>query len=243
MELPPIRGALGSVVRRALSGRAGVRRVALCGLLLAACESSSPPRERAVVSPGSPEAAARCAEDHLARDAVLARFDGETCPFVLVRGAAPSAVELHSLTEPPTRRAGVAPERCPPERCQWSGVDTPAGPLLLAVAPSPASELPREVWLGAAGEAEALAFTPLWTGEPATVDDTELGPVFALEPQLCGGALALTVRARLPPAGAEPPPPSITAAAGVYRVVDGELARIGPTPAGAACLPIALALP
>ncbi|MFZ6185857.1 hypothetical protein [Nannocystis pusilla] len=160
----------------------------------------------------------------------------QTCPWVLFEKDGELAVRPLGRGEaaPPHVRAPVPvvpPAGCRP--CRWSGVVTPAGPILLAVRPSPDSELAAEAWLGAGMppdpridvEPAPVVFTSLWFGQPGFGDSTLQGPPWALAPRLCGRSLVLLPTPRLPGAGVEEPPPALVRAAGVYAAAGGELLR------------------
>ncbi|MCY0989155.1 hypothetical protein OV203_18605 [Nannocystis sp. ILAH1] len=198
--------------------------------------TGSPSRADAT-PPGAPRSPAGPSTDVAARES-SARSDMpvQTCPWVLFEKDGELAVRPLGRGEaaPPHVRAPVPvipPAGCRP--CRWSGVATPAGPILLAVRPSADSELAAEAWLGAGMppspridvEPAPVVFTSLWFGQHGFGDSTLQGPPWALAPRLCGRSLVLLPTPRLPGAGVEEPPPALVRAAGVYAAAGGELLR------------------
>jgi hypothetical protein len=186
-----------------------------------------------------------------------ARFPGAACDWELRQegeavaggpsGAPSGTLVLTSLAvdgPPPAR--GPVPEPCRTRTCVYHGVLTPAGPVLVAVVPSPSSEMPSDVLLVVA-HGERLGSTSLWegAGEPIESDFTPVGPAHALAPFVCGDALALLAVPRLDLTGLVPP--------ATLRVREGRLDVAAlvesgdATPAGAVdrerCRPVELPVP
>lgn len=188
-------------------------------------------------APGAPRSPAGPPADAAARESPgRSNMPAQTCPWVLFEKAGELAVRPLGRGEaaPPHVRAPVPvvpPAGCRP--CRWSGVVTPAGPILLAVRPSADSEMAAEAWLGAGMppspridvEPAPVVFTSLWFGQHGFGDSTLQGPPWALAPRLCGRSLVLLPTPRLPGAGVEEPPPALVRAAGVYAAAGGELLR------------------
>jgi hypothetical protein len=172
----------------------------------------------------------------------LLAFAGRTCPWELV--AASDGVRLRSLQpEPPPAIAGVLPEACTAARCSFEGIESSVGPLVLAVLPSPHSEMPAGTWLGAVID-DRLRFIDLWegAGEGVTADSTPLGPAHALAPHDCKGELALMVVDRLEAAEGVAPREALVARQG--RVIaEGEQGAKTEARALSGCRAIALPLP
>lgn len=194
-----------------------------------AAGATTPGAPRVDPSAGPPTAAGR-------ESSSRSDMPSQTCPWVLFERDGELAVRPLGRGEaaPPHVRAPVPvlpPAGCRP--CRWSGVVTPAGPILLAVRPSADSELAAEAWLGAGMppsprvdvEPAPVVFTSLWFGQPGFGDSTLQGPPWALAPRLCGRSLVLLPTPRLPGAGVEEPPPALVRAAGVYAAAGGELLR------------------
>ena len=222
------------MIRRAPSLRLG------CAALVLACNAPAA-GEPAVARPPDPSPSAPPCDP--APDGALAVLSDETCPWVLVADGA-GALTLRSLAPDAQALPVAAPEDCRP--CRYSGAITAAGALLVATRPSPAGELADAAWLGATSAgAAAVAFAPLWHGQPDLGDRTPQGPAFALAPRLCGRTLVLWPTARLPGVRGEEPPAALVRLAGAYAVRDGELARAdAPVPADiSTCATPALELP
>jgi hypothetical protein len=189
-----------------------------------------------------------------------ARFPGITCDFELYEEVAAIGAEgdepkgppkkvlvLASLApEAPAPVRGEVPEPCRTSTCVYHGTLTPVGPLLVAVVPSPSSEMPSDVLL-LVTHGERLASTSLWegAGEPVESDFTIVGPAHALAPFVCGQALALLAVERLDMVGL-PPPATLRAREG--RLDPAALVATGQaTPAGAvdraSCEPVDLPVP
>ena len=187
-------------------------------------------------APGAAALAPRTTDAAARESSARSDMPPQTCPWVLFEKAGELAVRPLGRGEaaPPHVRAPVPvvpPAGCRP--CRWSGVVTPAGPILLAVRPSADSELAAEAWLGAGMppsprvdvEPAPVVFTSLWFGQHGFGDSTLQGPPWALAPRLCGRSLVLLPTPRLPGAGVEEPPPALVRAAGVYAAAGGELLR------------------
>jgi len=157
------------------------------------------------------------------------------------------ALVLASLAlDAPAPVRGEVPEPCRTSTCVYYGTLTVVGPVLLAVVPSPSSEMPSDVLLLVA-HGERLGSTSLWDGAGAPVesDFTMVGPAHALAPFVCGKALALLAVERLDMVGL-PPPATLLAREG--RVDPAALVATGTaTPAGpvdrASCEPVDLPVP
>lgn len=171
--------------------------VGLLGCVLSiACSQSATTGDEGQTPPAVEPVATTPACAPGSTDPLLA-FPGRRCPWELV--AATEGVRLRSLLpEPPAAIAGVLPEECRPTRCTFEGIESSVGPLVLAVLPSPHSEMPAGTWLGAVLD-DRLRFVDLWegAGESVVGDGTPLGPAHALGPHDCGGELALFVVDRL----------------------------------------------
>jgi hypothetical protein len=186
-----------------------------------------------------------------------ARFRGGSCDWELreedepaepTRGGPPTRMLVLTslaLDAPPPAR-GEVPEPCRTSTCVYHGTLTPEGPVLLAVVPSPQSEMPSDVLLLVV-HGERLAATSLWEGAGAPVesDFTMVGPAHALAPFLCGSSLALLAVERLDPVGL-PPPQTLQAREGrldVRALVDsGQATPAGPVDRGD-CRPVDLPVP
>ncbi len=150
-----------------------------------------------------------------------ARFAGAECAWELREEG--ERLTLSSLSVDPSPPAsGDVPPACLASTCVYYGVWTAAGPVLLAVVPSPHSEMPSDVLLGVSHGAQ-LAFTSLWdgAGEPAFTDLTPVGPAHALAPFWCDEGLALLAVERLDAVGS-PVPQTLRAREG--RLDPAELA-------------------
>lgn len=187
-----------------------------------------------------------------------ARFSGGRCEWELRQEGEAAAGEpasadasptlvLASLARggPPPAR-GPVPEPCRTRTCVYHGTLTDAGPVLVAVVPSPSSEMPSDV-LVVVPHGEQLGWTSLWegAGEPVESDFTVVGPAHALAPFVCGGALALLSVPRLDMVGLDPP---ATLRAREGRLDAAALVRGGEAkPAGpvdrASCQPVDLPVP
>jgi hypothetical protein len=174
-----------------------------------------------------------------------ARFPGRECDFEL-RDEGDQLVLSSLALDPPPPAHGEVPEPCRTRTCVYHGTLSAAGPLLVAVVPSPGSEMPSDVLLLVA-HGERLASTSLWdgAGEPVESDFTTAGPAHALAPFVCGQALALLAVERLDPVSV-PPPPTLRAREG--RLDPAALVAAGDgTPAGSVdrsgCRPVDLPVP
>jgi hypothetical protein len=213
----------------------------LGGCLLAACPAAAPetparPRD------SKPVAHVSCAA---VPEGAVGLVSAEPCDQVIVlRDGELRVIELREDIETGTSAArGQLPERCGEEgrACELSGVATAVGPMLLLARRGPHSEMPEEVSLGFVDDGQ-LVFVPLWVDPPATELDTEVGPVFALEPRVCGESLVLIAVPRLPSAGDEAPSPTLRGLEGRYRLRDGEVV-IEPWDDAEPCERVPLALP
>lgn len=216
--------------------------MSLARAALAAALACNPPAagEMAAAPPRVPSPPAPTCDEPPA--GTLAYLADETCPSVLVQENA-GGLAVRSLNPGARSVPVVTPDECRP--CRFSGVVTPAGPLLLAVRVPAFSELADAAWLGATADGEPLAFTPLWYDRPVLGDSTVIGPAYALAPHVCGKALVLWPAPRLPGARGEEPSPALLAASGVYATRRGELIRLGdPVPSDrSACTAVPLELP
>ncbi len=175
-------------------------------------------------------------------DGVWARFDGEPCAWEL-RDDGDDGLSLTSLAvDAPVVARGPAPATCDARVCVYEGMSTAAGPVVLVVEPSTASEMPSGVQLGVVTE-DRLVFVDLWEGAGASVDRdfTAVGPAHALAPVVCDGQLGLQVVERLDGARGVQAPHSLHARAGLLDVHDPTVAAGGEVPAG--CTPIPLPIP
>jgi hypothetical protein len=134
-----------------------------------------------------------------------ARFPGATCDWELREEGQELVLTSLALEAPPPAR-GEVPEPCHTRTCVYHGTLTTVGPVLVAVVPSPSSEMPSDVLLLVA-HGERLGSTSLWegAGEPVESDFTIVGPAHALAPFVCGQALALLSVQRLDMVGLPPP--------------------------------------
>ncbi|MEZ4385501.1 MAG: hypothetical protein R3A79_29515 [Nannocystaceae bacterium] len=217
-------------------------RVALACVALAGLACSTPSGARvdtaAPMESAPPGPAVSCAP--LSGDA-LAVVDASPCPLELVDDG---GLALRSGGDAPLRFEVELPDPCAasPGRCRWSGAMTDLGPLLVAAVDGPEGELPVDLWLGAALGGERLTFVDLWWGDPSVVDGTEVGPVYALVPAICGERLVLEVAPRLPEGAHLGPPAQLVALSGEYAAQDGGLTRVGDAPAES-CARVDLDLP
>ena len=196
------------------------------GLWLVACSPPSTTQDEGKVAPRAvapdPEPAA-CRPSP--GGGAWARFGGVECDWEL-RDEGERLILSSLAIDASAPARGEVPEPCRTSTCVYHGVWTSSGPLLLAVVPSPHSEMPSDVLLGVA-HGDRLAFTSLWegAGEPVETDLTQVGPAHALAPFVCGDALALLAVERLDVVGL-PPPASLRAREG--RLAPAELVA-GPT--------------
>lgn len=174
-----------------------------------------------------------------------ARFAGGECDWELRDEAEELVLASLALDAPPPAR-GEVPEPCRTSTCVYHGTLTPAGPLLVAVVPSPSSEMPSDVLLIVA-HGERLAWTSLWegAGSPVESDFTLVGPAHALAPFLCGSSLALLAVERLDPVGL-PAPATLQAREGRLDVAafaaSGQATPVSPVERGG-CRPVDLPVP
>lgn len=215
-----------------------VRCVWVLGGLLAC----NPPAARdapAGPTPPAGEVGARCVEPPASALAILA---DETCPWALVPSDR-SGLALHELATAAPRAVAVAePDECA-GRCEWRGVMSAAGPVVVAWRASKLREGAEVAYVGAALGGTTVRFVPLWVDRPAVGDGTPLGPSLALAPWVCGEELVLAPAPRLAGAGAEEPSAGLLAAAGVYGIEGDELVRRGPAPELGGCTRAAVELP
>lgn len=142
---------------------------------------------------------------------------------------------------PRRRRRALAPRgsspgglRGAPGRCRWVGSVTAVGPLLAAIVDGPESELPVDVWLGAALGGERMTFVDLWWSDPSVVDRTEVGPVPTPSPRRSAAtAWSFEPAPRLPEAEHLEAPALLVEAQRRVRRGTGALTRAGPAPSGA----------
>lgn len=229
------------------------------GTALVAC---SPPSTTQAEGKPAPRAVAPDADPAACRRSpgagAWARFSGGQCDWELRQEGEPAAGEpagpeasptlvLASLAldAPPPAR-GPVPEPCRTRTCVYHGTLTAAGPVLVAVVPSPSSEMPSDVLL-VVPHGDRLGWLSLWegAGEPVESEFTVVGPAHALAPFVCGTALALLAVERLDLVGLEPP---ATLRAREGRLDAAALVRDGEaTPAGAvdraSCRPVDLPVP
>jgi hypothetical protein len=205
---------------------------------VAACAQPTPtPPEQHPTAPAGPPAP-------VCRDApqgeIVARFAGEPCPWVAVLDE--DELRLSSLDLEPPAEARGAPPTCLHASCRYEGMQTPLGPMLIAIEPTAESEVPRTVFLGVVVRSTELVFVDLWAAAgPAVIEDsTALGPAHALLPMKCGDTLGLFARARLPIGETTEPPPELRGREGIIALKSSAATRPG-THDG--CTPLALPLP
>lgn len=176
------------------------------GLGLLAC---SPPSTTQAEGKPAPRAVAPDPEPVACRPSpgggAWARFSGPLCDWELREEGEALVLTSLALAAPPPAR-GEVPEPCRTSTCVYHGTLTAAGPVLLAVVPSAASEMPSDALLLVA-HGEQLVATSLWegAGPPVESDLTPVGPAHALAPFVCGSTLALLVVERLDPVGLPAP--------------------------------------
>lgn len=222
----------------------GVEALACVGVFAAGgCSQSATTGDEGQTPPSTPPAAVTTPVCAPGSSEPLLAFHGGGCPWELV--SASDGVRLRSLApEPPPAIAGVLPEDCATRRCAFSGLESSVGPLVLAVLPSPQSEMPAGTWLGAVIDGR-LRFVDLWEGAGASVvgDGTPLGPAHVLGPHDCGGALALFPVERLDGAQGFAPPATLVARGG-RLLADGDADVKTEAIAAAGCAPLdGLSLP
>jgi hypothetical protein len=217
-----------------------VRTGALIASLLAGClprqtaeqhdigpVDAQPERGSLVCAPGSAQAIALL--EPTTNDggcgAVLER--GETGELSVVRRRHVDEFEL-----PEVLARGSAPEVCGAllERCELSGVTDKLGPLLLVRVSGPESEMPIQVYVGWI-ENQRLLFVETWYGLQSVVDHTRIGPPWALAAFDCAGERLLLPARRLPEADHEPPPATLRALAGRWRIDSDGIAQPPEQPA------------
>lgn len=229
-------------------GIIGRRGIGLAlGLSLVACsppsttQAEGKPAPRAVAPDPEPAVACRPSPG----EGAWARFPGAACDWELRQEG--EALVLASLApDAPAPARGPVPEPCRTRTCVYHGTLTAVGPVLVAVVPSPSSEMPSDVLLVVA-HGERLGSTSLWegAGEPVESDFTVVGPAHALAPFVCGQALALFAVERLDMVGLRPP---ATLRAREGRLDAAALVSTGQAePAGpvdrASCQPVDLPVP
>lgn len=229
---------------------------ARCGWwVLGGSLACNPPAARDAPADAKPpaEVGARCVEPPGSALAVLA---DETCPWALVPSDR-SGLALHELAGAAPRAFAVAaPAECAGEArsnaagepvlaggCEWRGVMSAAGPVVVATRASKLREGAEQAYVGAALGGTTVRFVPLWVDRPALGDGTPLGPSLALAPWVCGEELVLVPTPRLAGATAEEPSAGLLAAAGVYALEGEELVRRGPAPDLGGCARVAVELP
>ncbi len=137
-----------------------------------------------------------------------------------MRAGEDNLLELRHHQQGAAVQVGPAPLACTTSSaCAWQLHQTSAGPLILASLPGVHSESPRELWVGLTN-GHQLAFTPLWFGVHTTVDSSDLGPAWWLEPTICEQTLHLRAVARLAVARGEAPPPDLVRHEGSYQLDD-----------------------
>jgi hypothetical protein len=234
----------------------------IAGGLGAALLACSPPSTTQAEGKPSPRAVAPDADPAPCRPSpgtgAWARFSGGPCDWELRQDgeaaageparpeASPTLVLASLALDAPPPARGPVPEPCLTRTCVYHGTLTTAGPVLVAVVPSPSSEMPSDVLL-VVPHGEALGWTSLWegAGEPVESDFTLVGPAHALAPFVCGRTLALLAVERLDMVGLEPP---ATLRAREGRLDAAALVRGGEAkPAGAvdraSCRPVDLPVP
>lgn len=216
------------------------------GLWLVAC---SPPSTTQAEGKAAPRAVAPDPEPAVCRPSAgggaWARFIGAECDWEL-RDEGDRLILSSLAVDAPAPARGEVPEPCRTLTCVYHGAWSSAGPVVLAVVPSPHSEMPSDVLLGVT-HGERLVFTSLWegAGEPVDSDLTPVGPAHALAPFVCGDELALFAVERIDTVGL-PPPESLRAREG--RLDPAELATGAASGAAepvdrASCRPIDLPVP
>lgn len=225
--MSPMIGSSVETPRRVPHGAAGVFSFAL------AC--ATPPGG---VEPGEVPVAAPGVEAMVCEEApprALALADAEPCGWALTDGEG-GGVEVRMTSAGGPRARGEAPSGCAHGRCAWDLVVVDGAPFALATREGAASEVPEGRWLGVL-DGERLVFVDLWWGEGSFGDSTDMGPVYALAPWICGGRVVLRTQARLPEAAVEAAPPGLVARAGLIEASGGEVKRVGEDPGGA-CVPL-----
>lgn len=216
----------------------------LMGGLLACSSPSSTAADGKVgtpsVAPGAESQAPGC--QPATPRGVWARLPGEPCDWELRDDGEDLA--LHDLARPEASLAhGPAPAACRAQTtCVYHGAVTAAGPVVLAVVPSPHSGMPSDVQVGVVHR-QQLSFVSLWEGAGVSVvtDYTQVGPAHALAPFVCGEQLALLSVPRLPAGDGQEPPQTL-------RVREGRVDPAAPeTPQGEvdrdACARVELPVP
>ncbi len=185
----------------------------VCTLL--ACSAEAPTAPAPATTPPTTQTTCLTEGDQ----PLLARDDSGACPRTLVVVGQQVELREHQQLEPNSDgpQLGTAPVACEhPQACDWQVAHSGAQPVVLATLPGIRSEHPRGLWLGL-GHRGTLVFIPLWDNDHATLDGSDAGPAWWLEPTICGDTLILTPRPRLAVARGESPPPSLSQRAGSYR--------------------------
>jgi hypothetical protein len=191
---------------------------ATAGLLISTttgCFSASESAEQ--VQPAAPIEAPSPCQDPDPSDA-LTSFSGLRCPLELVRHT--DGLRLRSLDPRPEAPAtGPIPEPCEERPCDWEGVLTPLGPMIVVSVRSPHSEMAEGALLGWV-QGTRLRFVDLWDGAGDSVigDSTPLGPAFSLAPFACGTDIALFAAPRLDTLEGLEPPDTLSAREGLYTL-------------------------
>jgi hypothetical protein len=158
----------------------------------------------------------------------LALLTDAPCPWILVPDGV--ALALRSTEVGASRSLVVEPPGSCAGRCEFTGVGSALGPVLLATRGDTAGEVIEAAYVGASLGGGVVRFAPLWFGRAARGDSTELGPSHTLAPWVCGEVLVLAVEGRLPASDAEEPADGLVRAAGVYGLGDDELRRTDVSP-------------
>ncbi|MCB9566865.1 MAG: hypothetical protein H6710_06555 [Myxococcales bacterium] len=195
-------------------------------------------REEAASPAAGEEAALACDPEP---EGALARVEDAPCPWALVPEG--EGLRLRSRAPGGASLEVIPPEVCAPaSRCRYEGVASALGPILLAIVDGPESEVPVDLWLGAALGGERLVFAELWWGPASVIDRTEVGPAHTLAPAICEGRLVLRPEGRLPEAESSPPA-ELLAQSGVYEVEGDALVRRAPAGDASRCEALDLGLP
>lgn len=136
----------------------------------------------------------------------LAILAGDGCPWMLEHGEG-DELRLRILDATGAVSVGREPPACASLRCDFHGVATTAGPVLVVEVPSVHTELPREIWVGLVGEGR-LELVESWSGPPVQGDAADLGPAWSLEPHVCGDRIGL-LAVRRHAVGSNPTPPAV----------------------------------
>ncbi|MFO0634174.1 MAG: hypothetical protein U0168_15110 [Nannocystaceae bacterium] len=213
-------------------------------LLLAgasACEKPPEPTE-AAAPPAEPKLIAPVCSEVPSPPGVVAQWSApDGCPMWLALQGERMQLSSSSLVPTPTAAGERASCRVAP--CEFEGVMTPLGPMVVVTEPGAQSEVPVGVQLGFVVGLDTLVFVDLWAGAGAAVveDSTALGPGHALVPSQCGTKLGLLARPRLPAAQGQEVPRELLARQGTIELSRKPL-TIVPGPASG-CVPLSLPLP